>query len=252
MGCTNLKRFFFLNQGVISEKALDYNMTDSWEHQRLEGRFLQPGISKASLLNEDLSNEDRLWRINTYFKFTFVRHPLERLLSAYIDKISPPLRFVEPLSSPDIYQRYILMKTRKEELDKWRASNGSYNLAVSFSEYVQWWVGANTKQVDEHYSTMLVNAQPCRVRYHFYGAFKLYSTDMALVVKRLNGSNKHFSREGAHSPGHETRDKMISYYSQLSAELKTSLYERFYKELDFYYSLFPEERDSHKHILGFS
>lgn len=39
VGCTNLKRFF-LNQGVISEKALNYNMTDAWEHQRLEDRFL--------------------------------------------------------------------------------------------------------------------------------------------------------------------------------------------------------------------
>ena len=64
VGCTNLKRFFFLNQGVISERALNYNMTDSWEHQRLEGRFLQPGISKASLLNEDLNNEDRLQELN--------------------------------------------------------------------------------------------------------------------------------------------------------------------------------------------
>lgn len=227
-------------------------MTDSWEHQRLEGRFLQPGISKASLLNEDLHDEQRLQRIKTYFKFTFVRHPLERLLSAYIDKISPPLKLKAPLSSPDIYQRYILMKTRKEELDRWTASNGSYNLVVSFGEYVQWWVGANTKHVDEHYAPMLVNAQPCRMRYDFYGAFKLYSSDMTLIVKRLNGSNKHFLDKGAHPPGQETRDKMVGYYSQLTLELKTALYERFYKELDFYYSLFPEERESHKYILGFA
>lgn len=227
-------------------------MTDSWEHQRLEGRFLQPGISKASLLNENLNDKERVDRIKTYFKFTFIRHPLERLLSAFLDKISPPLRFTEPLSSPDIYQRYILMKTRKEELNKWTASNGSYELLISFSEYIQWWIGANTKQIDEHYSTMLVNAQPCRIRYDFYGSFKSYSTDMALVIRRLNGSDKHFASGGAHKAGQETSNKLIHYYSQLSTELRTTLYERFYKELDFYYHLFPEERDSHKHILGFS
>ena len=227
-------------------------MTDSWEHARLEGRFLQPGINKVSLLNERLNDEERLQRIKTYFKFTFVRHPLERLLSAFLDKISPPLRFsTMALANQDIYQRYILSRTRKQELDKWTASNGSYELSISFNEYVEWWIGANTKQIDEHYSSILVNAQPCRVRYDFYGAFKLYSSDMALVVKRLNGSNKHFSNEGDHPAGTQTSDKMFSYYSQLTPELKTSLYERFYKELDFYYHLFPEERDSHKHILGF-
>ena len=135
------------------------------------------------------------------------------------------------------------MKTRKEQLDKCRASNGSYN-SPSVSTHNGGWV-----QIDEHSATMLVNTQPCRVRYDFYGAFKLYSADMALVVKRLNGSNKHFSKEGAHPPGHETRDKMIGYYSQLSAELKMSLYKRFYKELDFYYFLFPKEKDSHNTSL---
>ena len=251
VGCTNLKRFFFLNQGLISEKALQYNMSDSWEHQRLEGRFLQPGVSKVSLLNQDLNDRDRLQRVKSYFKFTFVRHPLERLLSAYLDKISPPLQFTKKLTNPDIYQRYILMKTRKEDLDKWTASNGSYELLVTFSEYIEWWIGSNTKQIDEHYSTMLVNSQPCRVRYDFYGAFKLYASDMSLVIAKLNGSTDYFSNEGAHPVGQETREKMATYYSQLSAQLKTALYERIYKELDFYYHLYPEERDSHKRILRF-
>ena len=251
MGCTNLKRFFFLNQGIIPEKALQYNMSDSWEHQRLEGRFLQPSISKVSLLNQDLNDRERLQRVKSYFKFTFVRHPMERLLSAYLDKISPPLQFTKTLTNPDIYQRYILMKTRREDLDKWTASNGSYNLFVTFSEYIEWWVGSNTKQIDEHYSTVLVNAQPCRVRYDFYGTFKLYASDMLLVITRLNGSTNYFSNKGAHPVGQETGEKMATYYSQLSVELKAALYERLHKELDFYYHLFPEERDSHKRILGF-
>lgn len=227
-------------------------MTDSWEHQRLEGRFLQPSIGKASLLNENLSDEERLRRIRTYFKFTFIRHPLERLLSAYRDKISPPLQFTNQLSTPDIYQRYILTKTRKEELEKWTASNGSYDISISFSEYIQWWVGADAKLIDEHYSPMLMNAQPCRVRYDFYGGFRLYVPDMTLVIKRLNGSANYFSSEGTHPAGQETGDILINYYSQLSVELKIALYERIYKELDFYYHLFPKESDSHKHILGFS
>ena len=226
-------------------------MSDSWEHQRLEGRFLQPSISKASFLNEDLNDRERLRRIKSYFKLTFIRHPLERLLSAYLDKISPPLQFTRTLTNPDIYQRYILMKTRKEDLDKWTASNGTYDLFISFSNYIQWWVGSDAKLIDEHYSSMLVNAQPCRMRYDFYGAFKLYTSDMSLVIGRLNGSTNHFSNEGAHPAGRGTGDKMVTYYSQLSPELKTALYERVYKELDFYYHLYPEEGDSHKLILGF-
>lgn len=237
---------------MISEKALKYNMTDSWEHARLEGRFLQPGIIKRSLLNEELSDEERLHKIKTYFKFTFVRHPLERLLSAYLDKISPPLQLREPPESADIYQRYILTKTRRGDLDRWKASKGSYDLLISFSEFVEWWVGADNNIIDEHYTSLLVNSQPCRVRYDFYGVFKQYTSDMALMMERFNASGRHFSKEGAHPPGKETGNKMADYYSQLSLELKTALYEHMYKDLDFYYHLLPEERDSHKPILGFS
>lgn len=82
---------------------------------------------------------------------------------------------------------------------------------VSFSEYAQWWMGANVKQIDEQYTMMLVNAQLCSARYNFYGAFKLYSADMSLVVKRLNGSNKHFLNKGAHPLRHETKEKLTTH-----------------------------------------
>ena len=44
-------------------------------------------------LREGLTNEERLHQLKDYFKFIMLRNPLERLVSAYRDKIEPPLEF---------------------------------------------------------------------------------------------------------------------------------------------------------------
>ena len=245
-----MRRFLFLSQGIISEKALNFSMTNFTQRKKLEGVFLQPGISKTSFLNKSLSDEDRLYKTKNYFKFTFVRNPLERLLSAFLDKISPPLTFKrDHLTNPEIYQRYILQKHRRKELERWKASNGSFELRATFSEYIEWVLSVDPILIDEHYAPMLVNAQPCRVRYDFYGNFKMYSLDMAQVIQKLNANPAYFSHEGAHKAGNETRNLMSSYYSQLSEDLKERLVENFSKELDFYYHLYPNERGSHIQLL---
>lgn len=48
----------------------------------------------------------------------------------------------------------------------------------------------------------------------------------------------------------ETRSLLEEYYSTVSSELKAALCRDFHAELDFYYHLFPEERESHIDLLA--
>ena len=57
------------------------------------------------------------------------------------------------------------------------------------------------------------------------------------------------NRTSYHSPGEETKDKMRDYYSMVGRDVKEKLFEDFSEELDFYYTLFPEEAGSHFDFL---
>ena len=78
----------------------------------------------------------------------------------------------------------------------------------------------------------------------------MYSSDMAQVLKKLNVSAEYYWDQSEHKPGHETKDYLQYYYSQLSEDLKHRLLEDFHREFDFYYHLYPEERTSHVELLN--
>ena len=61
-----------------------------------------------------------------------------------------------------------------------------------------------------------------------------------------------FEDEGYYGSGQNTTALLASYYSTLSPKLKEALFEDFYTELDFYYHLFPEEKESHVRLLDFA
>ena len=52
--------------------------------------------------------------------------------------------------------------------------------------------------------------------------------------------------------GNRTSNYLDYYYSRVSQETKAALFRALQDELEFYYNMFPEERDSHVRYLGVS
>lgn len=231
-----------------------------------EQLYLAPAIRKASFINLTLTERDKAEKLKTYYKFMMVRNPLERLLSSYRDKIEPLLNFDsfsttnESLLKENIlpqgmeffeaHRRWILTKYRPLELIRWMQNRGMYSLQLSFSDFVQWIIDSDDDYLNEHFSTTISNARPCLVRYNFYANFKNYSREVKLLVQKLNTSIKFFTDHNSHHPWEETRMLLKRYYSQLSPEVKYRLFKWMYRELDFYYHLYPEEQWSHADLLG--
>ena len=228
---------------------------------------MRPALYNASFLNERLTDELKLYKLRNYFKFVMLRNPLERLVSAYRDKIAPPLELcdhdlgADPLvyrfrdvREMDIFQahrRLILSKYKPYRLKHWALSNGNYDLRVDFPTYIQWIVDTSDLRLNEHFSSIIYNAAPCRVHYDLYLNFKNYSREVRLLIEELNTSSEYFIDHNTHGTlRDETHSTLPYYYSLLSEKLKWKLFVRIARDLDFYYHLYPEEMLSHVELLG--
>ena len=198
-----------------------------------------------------------------------VRNPLERLVSAYCDKIEHPITYNKTLlrgskdeaqvrsalfpKDLDLFEghrRWILSKYHPAELKSWVKCRGKCVLQPSFSDYVRWIVDSDDFRLNEHFAPIIVDALPCVVQYSFYANFKNYSREVKLLMRKFKIGSQFFIDHSSHAPGQETSTKLHHYYSQLSPHLKRDLFEHMFQELDFYYHLYPEEQWSHTELLG--
>ena len=176
-----------------------------------------------------------------------VRNPLERLLSAFLNKLSSPLK--NSNSFFEQHKRSIMEKYHPERLKQWRNGTKKEKLQVDFESYLQWVIDTPNHELNDHYAPIIELAQPCRIKYHFYGNFKTYSSDMKAIIARLGVPQEWFVNSSYHAKGLETADKMTSFYSTVRREVMEQLIQDFADELEFYYTLFPEEKGSQSDIV---
>lgn len=178
-----------------------------------------------------------------------VRHPLERLVSAFRNKIEPPLTDFS-VRFPDYIKLTILQKYRQKEFEEWVESEAKHNLTVKFEEFVLYFVSADLTKINPHLKPVVYSCHPCRMRYNFYGNFRTYSQDAEIAMKHLRIDPKFYRNKSLHPSSQQTNEYLGKYYNQLSDSLKFRLYDKLSDELEFYYTLYPSERNSHKAILG--
>ena len=261
VGCTNLRRLIFLTEEAIPPESVHWKLVS-------EKHYLTPATWNNSFVKPELTTKLKRYMLKNYFKFMMIRNPLERLVSAYRNKIEPPLVISDFHSrqlnfqmpnftyvqgrNPFLVQRWvILLKYKPNSLIDWVKANGSRELSVDFPTYVRWIMDSRDADLNEHFSSILHNAAPCRVDYDLYLNFKNYSRDVHLLISRLNTSTDYFVDRDYHTkPGSDTRSTLPHYYSQLSPDSRRRLFVRMAPELDFYYHLYPEEQLSHIPLLG--
>ena len=209
------------------------------------------GVQKASFLNYSLTDSQRLYKIQNYWKFVILRNPLERLLSAFLNKLSSPLELTSSVwDTFELHKHRIMEIYHPNKLKMFTSRLFSGELRLDFETFLRWIIDTPNYRLNEHFAPIVELSQPCRVRYHFYGNFKIYSSDMQLITERLGVPHKYFVDKSSHKPGRETRELMEPFYSQVSRDVKLRLLQNIAEDIAFYYTLFPEERDTHWDILG--
>ena len=114
-------------------------------------------------------------RLKEYYKFMFVREPLERLISAYKDK------FV--LNNTSFHKRYGRRIVKKVRQNPPRSPIGN---DVTISEFFQYITESRMEEMNEHWMPYHMLCQPCAVSYDFIGSFENLESDATQVLKHLN------------------------------------------------------------------
>ncbi|KAI1237893.1 hypothetical protein IHE44_0013985 [Lamprotornis superbus] len=138
VGCSNWKRTIFLLQSDFNAEASDIGH-DNIHHTSLIKRLVSypPALQKEFLSN--------------YTKVMFTRHPLERLVSAYRDKL---------LHSEPFYST-----TVANEIRAMFRKNKNSSEKVSFQEFVSFITAKPPHTLDIHWKPMFLLCDPCNIHY---------------------------------------------------------------------------------------
>ncbi|NWH62295.1 CHST9 sulfotransferase, partial [Geococcyx californianus] len=193
VGCSNWKRTIFLLQADLNAEASEI------EHDHIH----QTSLIKKLVTYSPAKQKEIL---NNYTKVMFTRHPLERLVSAYRDK----LLHSEPFYSITVANEIRAMfRKNKNSSDK-----------VSFQEFVSFITSKPPNALDIHWKPMFLLCDPCHVRYDILGKYETLGLDSEHVLKVIGAP------ESLHYPslkryGSEKRtngDITLEYLRQLNSE----------------------------------
>ena len=150
-------------------------------------------------------------RMDSYFKFMFVRHPLERLLSAYRDKFIPHNKWTEHFQLK--YGRRIV-KTHRRNPTIESLQEGH---DVTFPEFVRYVISSQFagKTTNPHWSSFYDLCHPCSIKYDFIGRFESFNIDAPFLLGKLSGSSCPPSFPNMKPTGASTRQVMLDYYNQI-------------------------------------
>jgi len=163
VSCTNWKRTLILLTGKISESQIgkQLQMTTVYRYMR----------TLASV-----KSKYRIWRFadSRYFTFMFVREPLERLVSAYRDKLQK-----DPNRSIDAR---IVKQYRPRD---YKRSIRHYN--VTFAEFVRYVLDQHAagNVLDRHWMPQSQLCRVCQYRWDVIGHYETLREDAGYVVSRL-------------------------------------------------------------------
>ncbi|XP_037554263.1 carbohydrate sulfotransferase 14 [Nematolebias whitei] len=187
------------------------------------------------LFLSSLKPEEIRYRLMYYFKFMFVREPMERLLSAYRNK------FGEIKSYQKKYGVEIIKRYRKG-----RAKDPSVTGDdVTFGEFVRYLLDEDVERMNEHWMPMYNLCQPCAISYDFIGSYEHLERDAEHVLQSIKAPPfVHFpDRQTWYKP--VTRQTLHYYLCTLPQKLLRELLPKYI--LDFSLFAYPLPNTTTEH-----
>ncbi|CAL1271253.1 unnamed protein product [Larinioides sclopetarius] len=155
--------------------------------------------------------------VNRFFKIMFVRHPFDRLVSAFRDKAESPREEVTYFY--DKYWDPVMKKVRPKgsPLDK-----------ITFPEFVWYLTHTLERDYDEHWASFWSRCDPCLVDYNFIGKLETAKHDFPYAFRKVGIESPFNWWSDAHSTLHSLT---LKYFASVPEEEIRKLYSIY--KLDF-------------------
>ncbi|KAJ7322730.1 hypothetical protein JRQ81_019017 [Phrynocephalus forsythii] len=156
VACSNWKRILKVLDGVLENVNVKLKM----DHKQ-DLVFLS-----------DMKPDEIRYRLKHYFKFLFVRNPMERLLSAYRNKFGE-IKEYQLKYGVEIIKRY------RKNPEKTLGDD------VTFSEFLQYLLDEEVERMNEHWMPIYNLCQPCAMMYNFIGSYERLHEDANYVLETV-------------------------------------------------------------------
>ncbi|KAK4318721.1 hypothetical protein Pmani_010293 [Petrolisthes manimaculis] len=168
-------------------------------------------------------------------KFMVVRHPFERVLSAYRDKLENYERDLKARGGYyySIYGKRIVKVYRREE---------GGEKEPTFREFVQYLLDTDVEEYDEHWRPISLLCTPCHVRYDVIAKMETLGRDSDFILyhRGLAGVTHIEWSHRTSSSDHSTSDLATSYFNKLTPSEIKRLYHKYLMDfLMFEYEVKP-------------
>jgi len=160
-------------------------------------------------------------------KFFIVRHPFERILSAYVDKLESYVRdlkyrggYYYAMYGADIVEKY-----RPKYQEKFPKNPLFMRKEPSFVEFVEYLVETPIDKYDEHWRPIHLLCPPCHFNFDVIVKMETFTRDTDFIL-RQRGLQDVISLSRKHSVQSGQLD-LSYYFSQLSENMVRALQEKY-------------------------
>lgn len=176
----------------------------------------------------------------TTLKFMVVRHPFERALSAYRDKLEDYARDLKDRGGYyyAIYGKKIVKAYRKEGTS---GEDSNQHREPTFREFIQYLLDTDVEEYDEHWRPISLLCTPCHIKYDVIAKMETLSKDADFILyHRGLADNVHIEWSHKTDQLQKTSDVARTYFSQLTSSEVKQLYHKYLLDfLMFEYDLEP-------------
>uniref|UniRef100_A0A0P4WGY9 Carbohydrate sulfotransferase n=2 Tax=Scylla olivacea TaxID=85551 RepID=A0A0P4WGY9_SCYOL len=203
VACTNWKRVMLILSGASNQTDPKLIPADSVHRKHV---FIKLSDLKPSQIQH---------RLLTYTKFLFVRHPVERVISAFRNKFE-----MNYTSSAYFKKRFgvkIMKKYRKGVSPESIPSSGN---GVHFPEFVSYLIDTKKEQFNEHWALVSSLCNPCDVKYDYIGKYETLADDSKYILEQIGAPPSLHFPEVVPS---RTSAVVESYFNSLTAQQQSDL-----------------------------
>ncbi|XP_047346385.1 carbohydrate sulfotransferase 11-like [Vespa velutina] len=179
----------------------------------------------------DLNLNKTLKKLRATKKFLIVRHPFERLLSAYRDKL-------EHMNGREYYYkrfgRHITHKYRKHK------NSTRTKLEPTFEEFLEFIV--HEKYFDEHWAPYYDTCKPCMIHYDYILKFETFQEDHRFFMQETGLKYYLYKKSGfknINPHGRTTSNLLRKYLENIPKLLLQKIYKIYEKDFKLF-SYFPD------------